>query len=114
MLLETHSRMMELVLLTMIEFSCFTLFYLLADYDSPFNGVFRVTRDIIPEVVERSQRLYTSRMCEHRVEEMRDEMTLSLQGKNGSDAERRKRKVNKVSRSRTCSGDSGDTNVTIV
>ena len=89
MLVKASGWPVELVFCEVIIFSICMSFYLLADYDSPFNGMFRVTTAIIPEVVERTGSLYEQCLNKLRVEEMREEMSLCLQDKQSTNPKQR-------------------------
>ena len=72
MSVHASSYRMELVMCELTVFSVFMLFYVLADFDSPFNGFFRVDMSVLPEVVDRAQTLYHAAVVDHRLDRTRN------------------------------------------
>ena len=58
MLIDTESRLFVLSMCELTMFSTSALCFVMADYDSPFNGFFRVDLSILPDVVMRIEELY--------------------------------------------------------
>ena len=58
MLIDAESRRFVLAMSELTMFSTSMLCFVMADYDSPFNGFFRVDLSILPDVVTRIEDLY--------------------------------------------------------
>lgn len=64
MLIDADSRLMVLAMCELTMFSTSMLCFVMADYDSPFNGFFRVDLSILPDVVMRIEDLYAKEATE--------------------------------------------------